>query len=294
MKPNFKIAIFVAILIGVLSNTNVSFAEDDDLFIAVGDENLTDAERFTMAKEGLEKALTLAIEKVSQLTADLNNRQFEENSQEFVMRAKFLEDLTLYNTYYTGALESARSLENLESVQVLAQEIKTYRDTVYTPGVEDIVEFVLIFYSEDVLKTANERFEKVSSDIEKLETLGLIEPGLFDEKLESARQMLTAADGLRLQAEQIVIPPIVLETTTTTTTTTTEDLQNTTETIQIIDIATTSQASDGGATMTQASETAEEPVAPKALLEEGLNNVKTVYGLFLEISESVKTTLGIE
>src|SRR3990172_8768644 len=272
------ILILLAILVGIGMNPRVSFAQEDELFIAINqDESLTETERFEMAKDGLGKALVLALEKVAQLTSDLDNRQFDEGTRGAEVKALYLLDLVGYNTFYSEALATTPTLENLEAVQALAQKVKDYRDTTYTPGVENIVEFVLVFYSEDILKTATERFEKISADIEKLETLGLIDAGVFTEQINSINTLLTDAGDLRLQASEIILAVQPQEATTT-----------------VEAIASSTEAEID--TLPLTAETAEvvEEVAPRMLLQTSLGNVKSAYELFLEISNSVKITLGLE
>jgi len=274
-------AIIGILLMGILANPLVVSAQektDDSFVIAVnGDENLSDAEKLTLAKDGLEKALSLALEKVTNLTNELNSREFDEESTENTLKSAYLEDLNSYATYYSESLEKSKSLEDLESVQNLAKEIKDYRDTTYGPGVERIVEFVLVFYSEDVINKANERLEKVSEDIGKLEGLGLIEKGTFDEKLEFMKTSLEEASRLRLIAKDIVVILPQEDTTSTS-----EGLLIDTE----AEIATTTNI-DG-------SEITTEEESAQSLLEQSLNDVKGVYEVFVEISRSVKETLGID
>jgi len=269
--------LFAALLLGIMTSPFVVLAEDnpaESFFVAaIDDETLSDEERFVRAKEGLEKALSLSIEKVASLTADLNGRGFEDGSREAELKSVFLENLASYEVYYSESLTRAQSLDNLESVQALAVEIKEYRDLTYTPGIEKVVEFVLVFYSEDVIGKATERLNKVSEDIEKLEALGLIENGAFSGQIESISSSLLEADNLRIQARDIIL-----------TVETGEPAGPVEESVD---------AAEQTAAQTDTLDVAEEP-SPQALLEQSLNNVKSVYEAFLEISKSVKETLGLE
>ena len=273
----FIFTLFAALLLGIMTSPFVVLAQDnpdEGFLIAVNeDETLSDEERFVRAKDGLEKALSLSLEKVASLTADLNNREFEDGSREAELKSVFLENLASYEVYYSESLTRAQYLDNLESVQALAVEIKEYRDLTYTPGIEKVVEFVLVFYSEDVIGKATERLNKVSEDIEKLEALGLIENGAFSGQIESISSSLLEADNLRIQAKDIIL---AVETG--------EPAGPVEESVD---------AAEQTAAQTDTLDVAEEP-SPQALLEQSLNNVKSVYEAFLEISKSVKETLGLE
>jgi len=290
------IILFGIVLMGIGFNPHVSFAEDaqdDGFFIAVNeDETLSDEEKFSRAHEGLEKALSLALEKVSSLKADLDSREFTDGTRELELKTLYLADLSIYETFYSESLAKAQLLESLESVQALAQEVKTYRDVTYTPGVQKIVEFILVFYSEDVINTAADRFTKISEDIGKLELLGLVNEGTFSEQLASINTTLTEAMTLRSQAKDMVLAITAVEEPTTTPGVT----ETTTPTVieeETLQIDAPAVVTDEGIKVAPADDTAAEQTA-QMLLEKSLNNVKSAYDSFIEISKSVKETLGLE
>ena len=290
------IILFGIVLMGIGLNPHVSFAEDaqdDGFFIAVNeDETLSDEEKFSRAHEGLEKALSLALEKVSSLKADLDSREFTDGTRELELKTLYLADLSIYETFYSESLAKAQLLESLESVQALAQEVKTYRDVTYTPGVQKIVEFILVFYSEDVINTAADRFTKISEDIGKLELLGLVNEGTFSEQLASINTTLTEAMTLRSQAKDMVLAITAVEEPTTTPGVT----ETTTPTVieeETLQIDAPAVVTDEGIKVAPADDTAAEQTA-QMLLEKSLNNVKSAYDSFIEISKSVKETLGLE
>ena len=272
-------------LMGIIMNPHISFAEEIDPLLAINEDgSLTDAEKFEKAKAGLEMALSLALDKVAQLTADLETRQFDEASREAEMRSLFIQDLNTYKTYYSETLTKAQTLENLEAVQALAQEVKNYRDATYTPGIEGIVEFVSVFYTEEVLRTARERFEKVSADIEKLETLGLIEIGTFNEQAVAIETLLKEAEDLRIQASDIIL--------------TVEDAATSTDlVVEAVETVTTTQAEVVETPIVEIGTSTillPDEVTPRTLLQTSLGNVKGAYEIFLEISTSVRERLGLD
>lgn len=269
--------ILVIVLAGIIGNPFVAFSQEEDPFLAINeDESLSEEERFVKAKDGLLRALTLALEKVSELTADLDGRSFDDESRESEIKVVFIGDLSNYREYYSEKLAAAEPLETLEAVQELAQEIKDYRDKTYTPGVEQIVQFILVFYSEDIISIAGERFEKISADIDTLESLGLIEEGSFEEQMAEVELLLVEASDLRAQAKDIILAPQE-----------SEDATGTVAAIEgIAEVSTTAEE--------VADSEPEEEIAPQNLLETSLNNVKTVYEIFLGISNTVKETLGLE
>jgi len=273
---HFIASFLLFLLVGIFTNPLVVFAEDNtDALLAISDdETLSDEERFVAAKDGLILALNLALEKVNELKSNLEGRSFDDGSRENEIKIVFLEDLASYNEYYSNSLEVAQSIDALDGVQVLAQEIRDYRDITYTPGVEEIVQFILVFYSQDIIGTANERLAKILEDIDTLESIGLIEKDSFSGQIEDVTVLLTQAAELQVEARNMAL---MLPTDTATIT----DLDNT----EVLSSTTTEAIPD-----TEDMESDEE-VGP---LEKSLNNVKAVYEIFLEVSKSVKETLGIE
>lgn len=271
-------SLVLATLIGIIGSPFVVFGqESSDTFLAISDdETLSEEERFAKAKEGIILALTLANEKVAELTLSLENREFDENGRENELKNSFLESLSEYGLYYSTTLEGAETLTTLEDTQTLAQEVKDYRDTIYSPEVENIVQFILVFYSEDVINIASERFEKISEDIETLESLGLIEKDKFNNQLGDVSSLLEEASNLRNEAKDMILAAPH-----------NEDEAITTD--EVIEASTTAEMEIPTGTETDVDE---ENIITDTI-KKSLNDVKAVYEIFLEISGVVKETLGL-
>ena len=284
MKRFITSFILVA-LVGIIGGPIVVFGQEDvDTLLAISeDETLTDEERFTKAKDGLVLALNLAIEKVAKLKTSLEERTFDEESVEDKLRASFILNLDGYNSYYSETLTATEPLATLEEVQGTAKDVKSYRDEIYTPGIWEIVQFILVFYTDDVIGIANERFGKISEDINTLESLGLIAEDRFLEKTTEIESLLVEAHDLNIQAKDMVIVLPDIEEEASSTTTVSDTSVATDETTLV---TTQESTTDEVAATTQEIE-ATDP------LETSLNNVKLVYEIFLNISREVKETLGL-
>ena len=278
----FVTSFLLATLVGIVGNPIVVLGQENpDMLLAISeDETLTDEERFTKAKDGLALALNLSIEKVSKLKASLEGRPHDDGSIENELKASFISNLDDYDVYYSETLTAAEALTTLEEVQGLAQEVKSYRGEIYTPGIQKVVQFILVFYTEDVIGIANNRFGKISEDIGTLESLGLIKEGRFLEKTVQIESLLGEANGLNIQAKDMVL--ILPESG--------EGVEGSATTTTVSDTDETSTTTDEAAANVEAPVEEIEVADP---LEISLNNVKLVYEIFLEISRAVKETLGI-
>lgn len=240
-------------LTGALVSFNVGTARAESsssTLLSVDSASLAPEEKLAKAKEDLLRALDLSLKKVESLKSRLNELNFPEDSREQALKNKALGDLDAYAEYYLKAKEDLDKKGSLDEIKDLAKEIKEYRDTTYIPGVEKTIRFILVFYNEEVLGVANDRFGKIGADIKKLDKLGVVREDDFREKLDEVSDFLKEAADLQGEAKKIIL-----------------------------------------ATSTDP-EKSKEPSA-KDMIEKSLNNVKAVYGIFLELNQSVKKALGI-
>ncbi len=220
--------------------------------VSVDSANLAPEEKLAKAKEDLTKALDLSLKKVESLKTRLNELNFPPESREQELKTQALKELDDYARYYNetkGHLDKATSLDE---VKELARQVKEYRDTTYTSGVEKIVKFISVFYNEEILGVANDRRDKIEGDIKKLDKFGVIKEGDFRKKLDETGKLLKEAAELQGDAKQMIL-------SATSTTATTKNKGSST----------------------------------KEMIEQSFNNVKTVYGIFLELNQEVKKALGL-
>ncbi|MBI2594960.1 MAG: hypothetical protein HYW38_01725 [Candidatus Colwellbacteria bacterium] len=248
-------ALAVGLLIGALvvfeAKTVLAATSTSSTLLSVDAANLAPEDKLAKAKEDLTKALDLSLKKVDSLKGRLNELNFPELSREAELKNEALRDLDTYADYYNKAKENLEKTDSLEGVKELAKDVKEYRDATYTPGVEKIVRFILVFYNEEVLGVANDRLGKIEADVKKLDKLGVIKESDFRGKLDEAGNLLGEAAKLQGEAKKIIL----------------------------------------SATSTDAVK--EKKMSARDMIEKSLNNVKTVYDIFLELNQSVKKALGL-
>ena len=233
----------------------------NELLTVRDDTSLSEEDRLLkelkLRKKILNWALTSSLDEVTKLTAKIDALpEFAEDSREKELRDGFKLSLESFTAYYTDKSEKFTELTTIDQIKSLAQEIKDYRDNTYNPQIQQIVNFLLLFYNEDVLKIANTRLDKISADIKKLEKLGYVKTGAFANELKLAAQTLSDARALLEEAKNAVLSPPKPE-------------EETTLEVQL-------------------------PVEPNKLVESSLNKVKSTYDTFLQISKSLRKILGIE
>lgn len=218
-------------------------------------------------KDVLNEVFTLSLEEVAKLTARIDVLpEFAENSREKALRDEFKLSLENYSTYYRDQSKKLADLTTIGEVKNLAQKIKDYRDEIYNPQIQQIVNFILLFYNENVLKIANARLDKISADIQKLEKLGYIKAGAFASEMKFAAQTLNDARAFFEEAKKAVFAPS----------------QSEEETVI-----------ESGISAPMEDEKAQPPVEPNKLMENSLNKVKSAYDTFLKVGKGVRKILGM-
>lgn len=234
-------------------------------------------------RQVLQEALTLSIDEANSLLDSLKQlTEFAKESPENGMRNAFMNILQSYIAYYEQQLGKVDDLATIADVKALAQEIKTYRETVYNPNVQHIVDFILLFHNESIIEIAKVRSGKIVSDIRKLERKSFIEYGLFDESLQTANSLIEEAESLHKQAKDIMFtdPETIKEKNTS------DIIEQTPTTIK-----TENNAKNDGTNDTI--DIQQEPKVRDIILK-SFDNIKSTYSVFLTISKNVRSILGIE
>ncbi len=250
----------------------------DELLTTKDDISLSPEEK--LAKEIntrekiLKEALTSSLDEVNNIKARLEKLpESEKDSKEKKLKDKFMKELTNYEIYYKGQNENLDSLiansknnETLnEDLKKAIVDLKDYRENIYNPTFQKMVDFLILFYSADVLQITQTRFDKISNDIKKLEKLGLIKTGYSKLSMEKALELINDANALQAKARDLILNPNV------------SNKKNSDNTEEIVGDK-------------------KEPIAqptPRELIETSLNKIKSTYDIFLQISKDIRKTLGI-
>lgn len=250
----------------------------DELLTTKDDTSLPPEEKLAKEINTREKimkeALTSSLDEVNNIKTRLEKLpDFEKDSKEKELKNKFMEELTNYEIYYKGQNENldlliANSKDNEtlnEDLKKAIVDLKDYREDIYNPTFQKMVEFLILFYSADVLQITQTRFDKISNDIKKLEKLGLIKTVYSKLSMEKALELINDANALQAKAKDLILNPDV------------SDKKNGDNTEEIVGDK-------------------KEPIAqptPRELIETSLNKIKSTYDIFLQISKDIRKTLGM-
>lgn len=90
------------------------------------------------------------------------------------------------------------------NVKEIAMEIRSRRQESYQLEIKKISDFVLVYQALHILDTAQKRFARIDSDLDRLVDLKILKNGKPDPVMYDARSSLKTAEGLMSQAESLL------------------------------------------------------------------------------------------
>ncbi len=122
------------------------------------------------------------------------------------IKDKFLSDLADFGSYNDSFdAKATDSTTTLDQIKALAKELKDWRETTYTPELKDISNMTFIFDLENMLGISHDRFDKISSDVNKLDSQGIIKTDTLKKYLAQAQKSLDNADGFKNDAKDLFL-----------------------------------------------------------------------------------------
>lgn len=270
MKTSVKYILLSALFALALFTGGTVKAQSIDFAQLVVTEDVAPEDRLAKKIELTATALGKANERVLEMKAKLETIAFDEGTPELELRSKLIERANEYGAFYVSESEKLATLQTLEGVDALINEIIAYREQTYAPGAREILEFNLVYsYTPSVLKIADERLGKILGDVSRLEGLDLIEPDSFTARTDEAKNILQRAHDLQTQAAALLM-----------------------ENYAISLLPPPEEIAELAPAAPEATVTV--PVAtPRTLAEGSLNEVKKLYELFIQTGQQVGESLGI-
>jgi hypothetical protein len=210
---------------------------------------------------------------LNNLKIDNNNDKSEEMNQYTQEKAEFLKTISQFEVYNRDTKDKISKTKDIAGLKSLAVEFKNWRENIYNPQAQIIVNFSLLLQQKTILDTANDRLNKVQQDVKKLENLGIDQINKLNSLLYKAKINLDEANQSFEKAKTIF--NTYFNSATSTMATATEEIATSTENAtSTINIEVTQKQIDIPQLQT--------------LLEDGFTKIKSVYETFIEMSSVVK------
>lgn len=186
-----------------------------DLLIAKDDDSVSEQEKekkkVEAAKNTLKKILELGLLEIKTFKSKLDDLNIGDLVvSDYTFDSSDVYDsldrlLNYYEAFYKDTLKRLQSVKKYEDIQVLAKDIKLWRENTYTPGIQKILALDLVLRNKNIIKIANSRFDKILSDLRKLKNSGLISLSEVERYLADATANLKAAEALDSEITKITL-----------------------------------------------------------------------------------------
>ena len=169
---------------------NTAIAKEEDV--------LTADQRKAILKEIISSSQS----EIDNLTATLNDLKLDEAWG--VARDHFVATLATSSEYY-ASLETRLNKEDvpLEEIKSIAADLKTWRETTYSPALKEAGNLILIFQTEAVHGVVQLRSVKIGNDIKKLDRQKLVNTEVLKKYLAQAEHSIKNARTLTNKAKDV-------------------------------------------------------------------------------------------
>lgn len=253
------------------------------------------------------KVITLSIKEAKDVNNQLKNLNNldEKNSALRNQFAAAFEGFLKFYDEQNKILEKTEEID-LAKIKELAQSFKDWREEIYLPEFNITSDFLLINQQKTTLEMTQNRFNKIYSDLLKLEKINFKGINELKKSLSLAADYIKEAKDLRQEAEDkfLILEEIHNASSTTATSTNigasiSEDATSTESTsvlntaiaITVESASSTITASSTIATSTPSISIEDQFLSIKGLVGNSLNKIKETYQIFIEMSNFVKKLL---
>lgn len=222
-------------------------------------DRLSPEEDLAFRKKVVSDALTLSLKEIEDIRNKIGTLKLDDKSPEGIVSKQILGDLGEFEAHYRDVRSSLDEENDVEKIKDVARSTKEYRDDAYSPVILKALNLILTFQTDKLVKSADIRYTKIGSDISKLEKANLIKDGAFDKQMGEADKLISGAGSMVEESKDIVLD------------------RNKDKNIDNIYDAPKD----------------EKIVSPRELCEAALVNLKSSYGIFIDISSAIKKALKL-
>ena len=220
------------------------------------------------------------------------------------LRNQFIAELERFLKFYDEQKKLLEKPEEIDLAKIkeMAQSFKGWREKTYLPEFNIVTNFLLINQQKATLEMTRNRFNKISSDVAKLEKINFKGTDELKKSLSLAADSLKKAKDFRQEAEDKFLMTEEISNASSTTAsstnidTSTPNTTSTEETVVLnitvtVENASSTTASSTTATSTPSISIEDQFLSIKGLIGDSLNKIKETYQIFIEMSNFVKKLL---
>jgi len=270
ITPNVASSSVLPTLPTVRQNLNESVnrlieARDGDSGIISSEQN-----NITHRKKVIFDVLALSIQEITSVREKLNATQINQESQSWAIREIILQWLNSEEKYFKEIKIRLSDDLSLYEVKALAREIQNHRNKNFNANLTNALDFILVLRTLRLTDIAENRWNRINADIQRIERVGLIRVNTFSPQMSEAKEKISKARSLA-EKSFILIKNIYLS------------IPEENSTPFVIEI------SDNNKTI----EKQQEPLSVRELCETAINNLKLGHDEFVQISIAVRRLLRL-
>ena len=224
----------------------------------------------THRKKIISDVLALSLQEITSVREKLNATHIDKESQLWTIREIILRWLNAEEKYFREIKDRVDNDLNLGEVKALAREIQNHRNENYNANLINALDFILILRTLRLTDVAENRWNRINTDLQKIEGAGLIRVSSFAPQMSEAKERIDSARSLA-EKSLVLIKNIYLPIPEESPAPFIAEISDNNESIK----------------------TEQKPPSIRELCETAMNNLKLGYNEFVQISIAVRKLLRL-
>lgn len=234
-------------------------------FINAKDENTNDnlsaEDELSYRKKIVSSAIDLSTKEIEGTKTKLIAYNLTKDEKDLdKLRTQSIESLNILLINYQDFSDKLDAVIDINGLKDIAQSLKNYRESTHNPALAQAIDLSLLLQSRQLSVSAENRWDKIDSDIKKLDRANLIQGKLFIKMMTEAKSHINNAEKLTDKTRELMTAPVKEVTT--------EEIKPLTSDKEEI-----------------------KPKTARELSESALTELKSSYDIFIKISNSIKKSL---
>jgi len=228
---------------------------------------------FESRKEALSDALNASHDELNELKDEINAERVDSDAWQKI-KVELLNQADKLQAYYDeiGGKLNDKNIDS-ESIKSLANELKSWREKTFREYLKKSINFILIFEEANLLKIADSRSDKISSDISRLEKQSISKSKSLKPLFDQAQTHLKLAHDLNDGAKKLLYNYFELSSQ------------------QAADTKTSKGETELQTELPEIIQTEKKPTDPQEIIrdmsQKSLEELKTAYTIFVKMSKAL-------
>ena len=224
----------------------------------------------THRKKVISDVLALSLQEIISVRNRLSSINIERESPSWIIREIILQWISSEEKYFEEIRIRLDSATNLDEVKALAREMQNHRNESFNANLANALDFVFILRTLRLTDVAANRWNKINTDLQRIERAGLIRVNAFAPQMSEAKERIDEAQALADESFALI-----------------KDIYLPTKEETLNPLATEISQND------EVIENKQKSPSVRELCEAAMDNLKLGYDEFVKISTAVRRLLRL-